>query len=153
MGANRALRVGASPGNYARPGLAAPDRVHCPTMPTEPEPLTLADLARRAVQICDPQDADAVLGDYFVQFEDADEPVTAIQNLEERVALAAEGVDAGVDDPSIAVANAVIIYLAHRRDEFDDDPDDILRLAARAEWRGNPPEAVTDWLADRGVRV
>ena len=28
---------------------------------------------------------EAGLGDYFVQFEDADEPVTAIQNLEERV--------------------------------------------------------------------
>jgi hypothetical protein len=122
-------------------------------MPTEPEPLTLADLARRAVQICDPQDADAVLGDYFIQFEDADEPVTAIQNLEERVALAAEGVDVDVADPSIAVANAVIIYLAHRRDEFDDDPEDILRLAARSEWQRNPPEAVVDWLADRGVRV
>jgi hypothetical protein len=122
-------------------------------MPTEPEPLSLADLARRAVQICDPQDSDAVLGDYLTQFEDADEPVTAIQNLEERVALAAEGVDADVDDPSVAVANAVILYLAHRRDEMDDDPEHILRLAARAEWRGNPPEAVLDWLADRGVGV
>src|SRR3954452_14110912 len=104
-------------------------------MPTEPEPLTLAQVARRAVEICDPQDTDAVLGDYFLRFEDADEPVTAIQNLEERVALAAEGVDVDLDDPSIAVANAVIIYLAHRRDQLDDDPDDILRLAARAEWR------------------
>jgi hypothetical protein len=122
-------------------------------MPTDPQPLTLAELARRAVQICDPEDSDAVLGDYLVQFEDADEPVTAIQNLEERVALAAEGVDADVSDPSIAVANAVIIYLAYRRDEIHDDPDHILRLAARAEWRGNPPEAVVDWLADRGVRV
>jgi hypothetical protein len=122
-------------------------------MPTEPEPLTLAEVARRAVQICDPDGADAVLGSYFVQFEDADEPIRGIQNLEERGALAAEGVDADVEDPSIAVANAVIIYLAHRRDEFDDDPEDILRLAARAEWRGNPPEAVVDWLADRGVRV
>src|SRR3954470_23320947 len=122
-------------------------------MPTESEPLTLAEVARRAVQICDPQDTDAVLGDYFIQFEDADEPVTAIQNLEERVALASEGVDVDVADPSIAMANAVIIYLAHRRDELDDDPEDILRLAARAEWQGNPPEAVIDWLADRGVRV
>jgi hypothetical protein len=122
-------------------------------MPTNPQPHTLAELARRAVQICDPQDSDAVLGDYLVQFEDADEPITAIQNLEERVALAAEGVDADVSDPSIAVANAVIVYLAYRRDEIDDDPDHILRLAARAEWRGNPPEAVVDWLADRGVRV
>jgi hypothetical protein len=122
-------------------------------MPTNPQPLTLADVARRAVEICDPQDSDAVLGDYLVQFEDADEPITAIQNLEERVALAAEGVDADASDPSIAVANAVILYLAYRRDEFDDDPDHVLRLAARAEWRGNPPEAVVDWLADRGVRV
>src|SRR3954454_22832145 len=122
-------------------------------MPTEPQPLTLADLARRAVQICDPKDEAAVLGDSLVQCEDADEPITAIQNLEERVALAAEGVDADVDDPSIACANAVILYLAHRRDEFDDDPEDILRLAARAEGRGDPPEAIRDWLADRGVRV
>jgi hypothetical protein len=122
-------------------------------MPTNPQPLTLADLARRAVQICDPQDSDAVLGDYLVQFEDADEPVTAIQNLEERLALAAEGVDGDVDDPSVAVANAVILYLAYRRDEFDDEPEDIMRLAARAEWRGDPPERVVDWLADRGVRV
>src|SRR3982751_4391703 len=122
-------------------------------MPREPDPLTLAELARRAVEICDPQDEDAVLGDYLLQFEDADEPITAIQNLEERVALAAEGVDADVADPSIAVANAVILYLAHRRDEFDDDPDDVLRLAARAEWRGDPPEVVRDWLTDRGVAV
>jgi hypothetical protein len=122
-------------------------------MPTEPRPITLADVARRAVQVCDPTDSDAVLGRYYIQFEDADEPVTAIQNLEERVALAAEGVDADVDDPTIACANAVILYLAHRRDEIDDDPEDILRLAARAEWKGDPPEAVVDWLADRGVRV
>jgi hypothetical protein len=122
-------------------------------MPTEPEPLTLSEVARRAVEICDPQGTDAVLGDYFIQFEDADEPIRGIQNLEERIALAAEGVDVDVSDPSIAVANAVILYLAHRRDEFDDDPDDILRLTARAEWRGNPPEVVRDWLSDRGVTV
>jgi hypothetical protein len=122
-------------------------------MPTDPQPLTLADVARRAVQICDPQDSDAVLGAYYLQFEDADEPITAVQNLEERIALAAEGVDADVDDPSIAVANAVILYLAHRRDEFDDDPEDILRLAVRAEWKGDPPGAVLDWLENRGVKA
>ena len=122
-------------------------------MPTEPRPITLSDVARRAVQVCDPTDSDAVLGRYYMQFEDADEPVTAIQNLEERVALAAEGVDADVADPAIACANAVVLYLAHRRDEMGDDPEDILRLAARAEWKGDPPEAVRDFLADRGVRV
>jgi hypothetical protein len=122
-------------------------------MPTDPQPLSLADLARRAVQICDPSDSDAVLGDYEAQFEDADEPVTAIQNLEERLALASEGVDADAADPAVAMANAVVLYLAHRRDEFDDDPEDVLRLAARAEWKGDPPEAVVQWLGDRGVNV
>ena len=47
----------------------------------------------------------------------------------------------------------MILYLAYRRDEFDDDPGDILRLAARAEWKGDPPAAVVDWLSDRGVRL
>jgi hypothetical protein len=122
-------------------------------MPTDPRPLSLADVARRAVQICDPEDRDAVLGRYLEQLEDADEPVTAVQNLEERLALAAEGVDADVDDPSVAMANAVVLYLAHRRDEMNDHPDHILRLAARAEWHGDPPERVVDWLADRGVQV
>ena len=122
-------------------------------MPTEPEPITLAEVAKRAVEIADPSDVDGVLGDYLRQFEDADEPITTVENVEERVALAAEGVDVDVDDPSVSVVNAVIIYLAHRRDEMDDEPEKILRLAARSEWKGDPPEPIVDWLSDRGVSV
>jgi hypothetical protein len=122
-------------------------------MPTEPDPVTLFQVAKRAVDVCDPTGADASLGDLLIQFEDSDEPVTAIQNLEERVALAAEGVDVDVDDPAVSMASAVILYLAHRRDELDDDPASILRLAARAEWKGDPPQVVVDWLADAGVEV
>lgn len=122
-------------------------------MPTEPETLTLAEVARRAVEVCDPDDRDATLGDFLLQFEDADEPITAVQNLEERVALAAEGVDIDIDDPWVSIASATIIYLAHRRDEIDDDPENILRLAVRAEWKGDPPSPVLDWLADRGVNA
>lgn len=122
-------------------------------MPTEPQPVTLFEVAKRAVEICDPDGADAVLGDLLLQFEDADEPISAVQNLEERVALAAEGVDIDVEDPSVSVASAVIIYLGFRRDEIDDDPEDVLRLTARAEWKGDPPGPVRDWLSDRGVRV
>jgi hypothetical protein len=51
------------------------------------------------------------------------------------------------------MAQAVVLYLAHRLDEFDDDPDEIMRLAARAEFDGQPPEPVADWLADAGVDV
>ena len=122
-------------------------------MPTEPEPLTLFEVAKRAVEICDPEGGDAPLGDFLVQFEDADEPITTVVNLEERVALASEGVDAEVEDPAVQMAGAVILYLAHRRDEMGDDPEDVLRLAARAEYKGDPPGWIAEWLADRGVAV
>jgi hypothetical protein len=48
---------------------------------------------------------------------------------------------------------AVATYLAHRRDEMDDRREEILRLAARAEFSGEPPEPVRDWLADEGVEI
>jgi hypothetical protein len=122
-------------------------------MPTNPRPITLFDIAKRAVEIADPDDTDARLGDLLEQFEDADEPVTAIDNVEERLAIAVEGVDVEIDDPAVSVATAVMLYLAYRRDELHDEPDKILRMAARAEWKGDPPEAVVDWLADRGVEL
>jgi hypothetical protein len=122
-------------------------------MPTEPRPLSLFDVAKRAVDVIDPDDRDGVLGDFLAQFEDEDEPVTAVENLEERVALASEGVDSDVRDPAVQMAGAVILYLAHRRDEMRDSPDHILRLAARAEYKGRPPEFIADWLADRGVEA
>ena len=122
-------------------------------MPTEPQPITLFDIAKRAVDISDPPGNDPRLGELLAQFEDADEPVTAIQNLEERVAIAVEGVDIEIADPAVSMAAATILYLARRRDELHDNPDKVLRLAARAEWKGDPPEDVRDWLADRGVDV
>ena len=122
-------------------------------MPTEPEPITVFDVAKRAVEICDPDATEAALGDFLIQFEDSDEPITAVANLDERIALASEGVDVDVEDPAVQMAGAVMLYLAHRRDEVADDPDDILRLAARAEYRGSPPELIADWLSDRGVAV
>jgi hypothetical protein len=124
-----------------------------PTMPTNPQPVTLFDVAKRAVEITDPADDDPRLADLLVQFEDADEPVTAIDNLEERVAIAAEGADVDVEDAAVSMAVATILYLAHRRDELHADPDRILRLTARAEWKGDPPDSVRDWLADRGVEI
>jgi hypothetical protein len=49
------------------------------------------------------------------------------------------------------MAVAVAVYLAFRRGEIDDAPDQLLRLAARAEFDGHPPQHVADWLAARGV--
>jgi hypothetical protein len=116
-------------------------------------PVTLFQIVKRAVDIVDPDDDDPDMGQLEEVFEDADEPVTGIENLEERVAIAIEGIDNEIESPAVSVAAATILYLAYRRDELDDDPDDVLRLAARAEWKGDPPESVRNWLADRGVDV
>jgi hypothetical protein len=122
-------------------------------MPRNPDPITLFEIVRRAVEICDPPGDDPRLGHLLAQFEDDDEPVTAIENLEERLALAVEGVDVELDDPAVQMASATILYLAYRRDELNDDPDKILRMAARAEWKGDPPYRVVDWLEQSGVRL
>ena len=111
------------------------------------EPLILSELVRRACGIVDPDDEDGVVGDFEVRFEDADEPVTGIDNLEERIGFG------GDEDPAVTMAQALVLYLAHRRDELDTDDEDLLSLAARAEFNGEPPQPVQDWLADRGVRV
>jgi hypothetical protein len=122
-------------------------------MSHQPNPLTVAQLVRHAVAICDPDDDDADLGDFEVQPEDDDEPVSAVENLEERLAVAEEGADVLLEKPAVIMATAVALYLAQRPDELRGDPAHVLRLAARAEWRGDPPSAVLDWLGDRGVNV
>jgi hypothetical protein len=122
-------------------------------VPREPDPLTVAQLVRRAVAICDPDDEDADLGDFEVQLEDDDAPVSAVENLEERLAIAEEGADVLLEKPAVMMATAVALYLAYRPDEVRGDPEHVLRLAARAEWKGDPPGAVLEWLGNRGVDV
>jgi hypothetical protein len=114
---------------------------------------TVADLVRRAVDVSDPDDRDEALGRLEEQFEDDDEPITAVENLEERLAVAAEGADYEVENPAVSVALAVVLYLASKGGDasYDRDPGELMRLAARAQWREDPPDAVADWLADRGV--
>jgi hypothetical protein len=122
-------------------------------MSQKPNPLTVAELVRHAVAICDPDDDDADLGDFEVQLEDDDEPVSAVENLEERLAVAEEGADVLLEKPAVMMATAVALYLAQRPNELRGDPAHVLRLAARAEWKGDPPGAVLDWLGERGVNV
>jgi hypothetical protein len=115
----------------------------------------VADLVRRAVEVCDPEDREENLGRFEEQLEDDDEPVSAVENLEERLAIAAEGADYEIEDPAVSVATAVVLYLAAKRGRGDNirDPRELMRLAVRAQWQGDPPEAVIEWLADRGVQV
>jgi hypothetical protein len=116
---------------------------------------TVAELVHRAVEVCDPDDREENLGRFEEELEDDDEPVTAVENLEERLAIAAEGADFEIEDPAVSVATAVVLYLAAKRSKGDEirDPQELMLLATRAQWHGDPPDAVAEWLAARGVRV
>jgi len=121
-------------------------------MPTEPQPVSVADVVRRAIEAVDPSDEDAVLGELLLRFEDADEPASAV-DVASLLGEAAAELDPEVEDPAVSMAIATALYLAYRRDMLDGDDEDVLRLAARAEWRGDPPASVVAWLSDRGVAL
>jgi hypothetical protein len=122
-------------------------------MPRDPDPLTLAEVVNRACGIVDPDDADAAVGDFERYFEDADEPIRALGDIEERVATALSELDPAVANASLSMAGAVTVYLSFRRDEYGAEPAKLLRLAAEAEWAGDPPELVVEWLADRDIKL
>jgi hypothetical protein len=117
-------------------------------MTTDRTLITLSDLVRRAGAIVDVDGLDDAVVAFVERHEDDDMPVRGIlDGLDERVRFGAD------EDASVVMAQAVVLYLAHRLDEFDDDPDEILRLAARAEFDGEPPAAVQEWLEANGIEV
>jgi hypothetical protein len=121
-------------------------------MPTEPEIVTLAQIVHRAVEIVDPDGADEDLVDFQQRFEDFDEPASALtDSIEGRMAEATGIYDPQEESGPVQMVGAVVVYLTFRRDEVDDKPEDILRLAARAEFDGKPPQVVADWLEENGI--
>jgi hypothetical protein len=120
-------------------------------MPTEPSTPTLAEVVHRAVEVCDPGGTEEGVSQLLARFEDRDEPITAIGDVEEELAEQKGAVDPQDEDPAVTMTVAVAVYLAHRRTEISDDPEEILRLAARAEFHGEPPPPVAEWLAGRGI--
>ena len=122
-------------------------------MPTEPSPPTLSELVRRAVEVCDPAAEDEALAEYLRRFEDRDEPITAVEDVQGEAAAEARRAAPEGLDPALTMAAAVTTYLAFKRAEITAPDDQLLRLAARAEFDGHPPPAVAAWLSDRGVQV
>jgi hypothetical protein len=110
---------------------------------------TVAEVVARAVELADPDDVDERLGRLEQQLEDDEEPITAVENFEERLAIALEGVDYDAEDPAVAVASAVALYLAQHPNMVDGSaaPGDVVDQAVHAQWHGDPPEAVEAWLA------
>jgi sirohydrochlorin ferrochelatase len=122
-------------------------------MPTDPAPVTLAQVVHRAAEVVDPDGADQDVVDLLVRFEDADQPVSSIDDVELRIAEGAGAIDPQEESGPVQVARVVATYLAFRRDEVAEEPDELVRLAVRAEYDGHPPEPVTEWLALNDVEV
>jgi hypothetical protein len=115
---------------------------------------TVAAVVRRAVELVDPEAADDVLADFVIRFEDRDEPISAVQeSIEQEVDEAVGALDPDGIDPTVQMAGAVVTYLAFRRDEVGDVREDVLRLAARAEYDGSPPPSIAAWLEAEGVAL
>jgi hypothetical protein len=120
-------------------------------MPTEPHAPTLSEVVRRAVEICEPEGPSGDMERFYLEFEDRDEPISAVEDLQ---AVAFDAVRRGAEgdvDPGVTMAAAVTTYLGFRRDEFNGDDLEILQLAARSEFHGNPPAEVAAWLEERGL--
>lgn len=111
---------------------------------------SLAEVVKRAVEVCDPERTSPAAADFEERFQDRDEPVTAPADVE--LELREAGVDPEDEDPVAVMTLAVATYLAHRRTELGRDREHLLRLAARAEFDANPPEHVARWLAEQGVQ-
>jgi hypothetical protein len=121
-------------------------------MPTEPQQVTLAEVVHRAVEVCEDSSSEG-LDELLERFEDADEPITAVEDIERRLNETLGPPDADESDASLTMARAVIAYLAHRRDELNQDPVELLVLASRAEFGAHPPEHVARWLELQGIAI
>ena len=116
-------------------------------------PISLFDVVKRAVDIVDPDDDDPDMGDLEEIFEDADEPVTGVENLEERVALAVEGIDNAVENPAVSVPRRS--SSTSPTAATSSTPIPITSCASRPgpSGRATHRENVRDWLQARGITV
>jgi hypothetical protein len=115
-------------------------------MPQDRTLITLAELVSEAGAIVDPTGNDPAVTEFATRYEDDDRPVRGLlDGLEELLRWGAD------DHPPVVVAQAIVLYLAHRLDEAQDDADTILRLVERAEFDGKPDPAVAQWFEERAA--
>jgi hypothetical protein len=114
---------------------------------------TLFAIVRRAAEVCDPEGAEEAASELLTRFEDRDEPVGDPAEAEREIAEAKGAIDPQDEDPVAMMTAAVATYLAYRRDELEDDRENLLVLAARAEFDGKPPEPAASWLVAQGLEV
>jgi hypothetical protein len=107
----------------------------------------------RAADVVDPTGVNDGVAYVAERFQDRDEPIAGLAELEGELAETTGRVDPQDEDPAVMMMSAVIVHLAHRRDELSAEPARILEQAARDEYDGRPPELVAGWLAEQGVAV
>ena len=114
---------------------------------------TVFEVVKRAVEVVDP-DGDQGTEDLLVRFEDRDEPVAGLEDtVHGQIDEAVGAIDPDEADPAIQMAGAVATFLAFRRSEIADQRETLLRLAARAEFDGSPPQHIVAWLESEGVAL
>lgn len=113
---------------------------------------TVFEVVQRAVAVCDPDGDDELIADFLLAHEDRDEPVSSLEQADREFFEAAARIAGALPSAGLQMAAAVATYLAFRRDGIDDD-EDLLRLAARAEYSDSPPDEIRAWLEDAGVGV
>jgi len=119
-------------------------------MPTEPDVPTVSQVVHRAATVCDPEGDDEGLPRLLERFEDHDEPITAETDVESMLAESTRTLDPEGERPAIRMAAAEATYLAHRRTQISSEREELLRLAARAEFRAirRPP-----WRSGSGPKA
>jgi hypothetical protein len=114
---------------------------------------TIYEIVHRAAEVCDPAGIEDGASDLLARFEDRDEPVAEPGRVEQEIAEAKGAIDPQDEDPVAIMTAAVATYLAYKRTEVERDREELLVLAARAEFNGNPPQIVARWLEEQGVEA
>jgi hypothetical protein len=129
------------PGRYARSGA---DRL-C-DVAREEDSRTVAEVVRQAAGIVDPADSEALVGELEQWFEDDDDPVRTVPGFDRRLAAAVEHIDPDGEDPAVAVAAAVALYLSTEPRHVPSDAEGVIAQAVRLEYGNDVPAGVAAWL-------
>ena len=109
-------------------------------------PITISEAVREAAGIVDPSDRYAPVGELERWFEDHDEPANTVPDLDRRLAGAVDEIDPDGDEPALAVAAAVALYLASLPRHAPREPEGVVDQALQLWFGDDVPEPVAAWL-------
>jgi hypothetical protein len=108
--------------------------------------LTVSQAVREAAGAVDPDDANALVGDFERWFEDDDDLASTVPDLERRLAGAVDELDPDGAEPALAVAGAVVAYLATGPRHPPRDPGRLIEQALRLQFGDSVPASLARWV-------